>query len=626
MTASSSSRVPVWALAASGALALVLGVVASALAPLVVRLEGLAFLLAATGFVGEALVTAVRRRSGAWSGPMRAMVYPKLPAHPLLRQATLGARRARARLDAIDWIGDWAPGAVAAVGNLLVLASAIGYLRTPGWMDVPPPTWAAIALLTATIPLVFAQRLAAAHPPVHGAGIEVLVRVPLVTALVGGAASLFAAQGYLWANAALYAIGAILVLAAAESLLRAIAQCFLPLGPFAGRKNPALPWLPSLLRLGWPRPGRAARWLRDAYHIDLTRSWVLAFMARAALPVLLFVAGLAWLSTAVTVLGVSERAVIERLGVPVDVVGPGIHAHWPWPVGRARRVERGVVHQLPIVFSARPGGRLLAELASAGAADAEAAMGAEAIPAATADRLWDGTHPGEASYLIASRSGDRDGFQIVNVDLRVVFRTADDAEGAMASVYGADDPASLIRATAGRLLVSHFSSSTLDQLLGENRAQFVGRFRDDLQARIGAMHAGIAVIDVIVEAIHPPSASAAAYHNVQAAGIRSDAMRFQSLARAYALRGSAAEDEARTVNQARAAASEKLGAAQATLATFQASTTSQRAGPDVFVFESWLTHVGAALNRAHLTIIDHRLDGEKATLDLRPVAGTGGTP
>ncbi|WP_429196683.1 SPFH domain-containing protein [Luteibacter sp. W1I16] len=557
---------------------------------------------------------------------MRSMVYPQLPSHPLLAHMTLAGRRARARFDTIDWAGDWAPGLLAALGNILVLNALAGFLRSPGWADTPPPMWAAVLLLASTIPLVFFQRFAASMSPKDGPGVEVLVRVPLVTCLAGGSAALFAAQGYVWANLALYPVGVVIGLAACECILRAVMQLFVPLGPAQARHNPALPWLPSLLRLSWPRPGRATRWLREAYGIDLAGSWVLAFLVRAAFPVGLFVLLLAWLSSAVTVLGVSERAVVERLGVPVAVVGPGLHVHLPWPFGRARTVEFGVVHPLPIVFSAKPGGRLLAELASAGATEAEGSMGAEAIPGPTADRLWDGSHPGEASYLIASRSGDREGFQVVNVDLRVVFRVMDNDEGAMASVYAATDPASLVRATAGRLLVTHFSSSTLDELLGENRARFVDRFRDDIQARVGAFHAGISIINVVVEAIHPPSGAASAYHNVQAAGIRSDAMRFQSQARAFALRGTAAQDEARNINQSRAEASEKLGDAQATLNKFQASTKSLRVGPDVFVFESWLAHVGDALNRTHLTIIDHRLDSEKATLDLRPVAaGTGGT-
>lgn len=615
----------VYAVAATGAF--VLAMIALALPPLALRMIGLALLFSATGLVGEACVSRVRRRTESWTKPVRATVYPKLPGFPPLAKAVLWERRIRARFERIDWAADWVPGAVTVLGNGLVLDATVSFLRMPGWAAAQPPLWGAIVLLAASIPLVFLQRVANAHPVSSGPGMDVLVRVPLVAALLGGGATLFAAQGYLWANTLLYAVAAVLAVATIEAILRSVGQVFLPLGPFATRQNPALPWSPSLLRWGWPRAGRAAQWLRNAYGIDLARSWVLAFRVRAAPPVALFVLLLAWLSTAVTVLGVSERAVIERLGVPVAVEGPGIHVHWPWPIGRARPVELGVVHQLPIVFSAKPGGRLLAELASAGASDAEGAMGAEAIPGPTADRLWDGSHPGEASYLIASRSGDREGFQIVNVDLRVVFRASDDADGAMAAVYGAMEPASLIRATAGRLLVSHFSSSTLDELLGENRAQFVERFRQDLQARIAALHAGISVINVVVEAIHPPSGAAAAYHYVQAAGVISDATRFQSQARAYAVRGTAAQDAVHAVTLARADASEQLAAAQATLTTFQASTKSERAGPDVFVFESWLTHVGSALGRAHLTIIDHRLDSEKATLDLRPVAaGTGGTP
>jgi regulator of protease activity HflC (stomatin/prohibitin superfamily) len=610
----------------AGTLAFVLSLAALSADALALRLAGLSLLAAATGWFAEGLVARVRARPDGWVGPARAMAYPKLPSSPWLAQATLALRRLRARFDAIDWTGDWLPGIVAVAGNLVVLLGVVGFLRVPGWMDMPPPLWTAVVLLVATLPAVFLQRLAATWSPGDGPGVGDLLRAPLLSLAAGGVASLFAAQGYLWANGVLYVVGAVIGACAVESILRAALQLFMPLGPMSTRRNPALPWMTSVLRMAWPRPGHAARWLRDAYGIDLARSWVLAFLARAALPTGLFVLLLAWLSSAVTVLGVSQRAVVERFGVPVAVVGPGLHVHLPWPLGRARTVEFGVIHPLPIVFSGKPGGRLMAELASAGADDAEGAMGAEAIPAATADRLWDGSHPGEASYLIASRSGDRQGFQVVNVDLRVVFRVADDDDGAMASVYGATDPAALIRAEAGRMLVTHFSSSTLDELLGENRAGFVERFRDDLQRRVAAFHAGIAVVNVVVEAIHPPSGAASAYHNVQAAGIRSDAMRFQSEARAFALRGSAAQDASRTVDQARAEASEKIGGAQATFATFQASTRSLHAGPDVFVFESWLTHVGEALNRAHLTIIDHRLDSEKATLDLRPVAaGPGDT-
>ena len=40
----------------------------------------------------------------------------------------------------------------------------------------------------------------------------------------------------------------------------------------------------------------------------------------------------------------------------------------------------------------------------------------------SADRLWDETHPSEASYLIASEARGQQSFQIVNVDLRILYR------------------------------------------------------------------------------------------------------------------------------------------------------------------------------------------------------------
>jgi regulator of protease activity HflC (stomatin/prohibitin superfamily) len=595
---------------------------------LAIRALGLSCLLVATGFFCEGLIVQVRSRGAAWVAPSRAMVYPQLPRRAPLDRVVIALRDARQRFDTIDWTGDWAPGALALAGGLLVVWLGVDLLRTPGIVESRPSGVSSGILLAATIPCLLLQRWLSRLPPHAGPGPESLVRLPLTATLLLGAATLFASLGYLWASVAVLPVLAFTCVAAVEIVLRACAQLFLPLPVFAERRAPALPWTLTLLRLGLPRFAQASAWLRSAYGVDLSQSWVLAFALRALAPVGAALLLLAWLSTGVTILRIDERAVVERMGVPAGVIGPGLHVHLPWPWERVRPVELGVVHEMPIVFSARPGGRVLAELASAGESDAAASMDAEAIPEPIADRLWDGSHPGEASYLIASSSGGREGFQIVNVDLRVVFRVPDSAADALASVYGSSDAVSLIRASAGRLLVSHFATSTLDDLLGENRGAFVERFRADLQKQVEAFHAGIAIIGVVVEAIHPPPGAASAYHNVQASGIRADAMRFQSHARAFALRGAAQQDALRTVNASKAAAGEQVSVAEATKTSFEANTRSLRAGPDVFVFETWLAHLGPDLARAHLTIVDHRIDGAQATLDLRSYApgSTGGSP
>jgi regulator of protease activity HflC (stomatin/prohibitin superfamily) len=588
-------------------------------ASLPVHVLGLTLVLAATGAFSEGVTAQVRHRPAEWVGPFRATAHRRLPRHPVLRRAVLFARAVRHRFDTIDWTGDWLPGVIAAGGGGLCVYLGTGLVRAVGQSPGVVNGYSAALLLVAAIPLLVAQRVLAAP-------LESALRIPLLSTLVLGAATLFASLGYVWTEWLLLVPLGLVFLAAGEAVLRAFALLFLPSRPYAERMSPATTVTASQVRLAWPTVGRAGEWLRQSYGIDVSQSWVLAYATRALFPITAGMLVFAWLSTGVTVLGINERAVVERMGHPIGLIGRGLHVHLPWPFSRARRVELGVVHQMPIVFSAKPGGRLLAELASAGRADVDAGMDAEAIPAPPADRLWDASHPGEASYLIASSAGGREGFQIVNVDLRVMFRVPDDHDEVIAAVYGTSDAIGLIRVSAGRLLVSHFATSTLDQLLGENRSVFVERFRHDLQAEVSAFHAGIDIVGVVVEAIHPPPAAAMAYHNVQAAEIRADATRFASRARAFAQHGSAAQEAGRVVDVARADAVEQLSVAQATRTTFEADTRSLAAGPNVFVFESWMSHLRRDLGKAHLTIVDHRIDGTQTTLDLRPFAGsTGGT-
>jgi len=46
----------------------------------------------------------------------------------------------------------------------------------------------------------------------------------------------------------------------------------------------------------------------------------------------------------------------------------------------------------------------------------------EGIPPSSVDRLWDESHPSEASYLVASIANGRQNFEVINIDLRVMYR------------------------------------------------------------------------------------------------------------------------------------------------------------------------------------------------------------
>lgn len=93
--------------------------------------------------------------------------------------------------------------------------------------------------------------------------------------------------------------------------------------------------LPLLSLLG----SRANPWasLLDALHrqlgIDLRSSWALEVVRRGTEPLILALCVLGWLSTSLTVVRVTEEALVERLGAPLagEPLQPGLHLHWPWP-------------------------------------------------------------------------------------------------------------------------------------------------------------------------------------------------------------------------------------------------------------------------------------------------------
>src|SRR6202030_2880425 len=74
--------------------------------------------------------------------------------------------------------------------------------------------------------------------------------------------------------------------------------------------------------------------------IDLRSTWALTVVRRSLEPLVIGLCFVGWLSTSVTVVGVEEQGLVERLGVPVggQPLLPGIHVHWPWPVDRVIRI------------------------------------------------------------------------------------------------------------------------------------------------------------------------------------------------------------------------------------------------------------------------------------------------
>ncbi len=65
----------------------------------------------------------------------------------------------------------------------------------------------------------------------------------------------------------------------------------------------------------------------------------------------------------------------------MGVLGPGLHVLLPWPLGRLRPVEYGTIHSVAIGVDQSPGA-------------VEETIGAEALPPASLNRLWESAPTG----------------------------------------------------------------------------------------------------------------------------------------------------------------------------------------------------------------------------------------
>jgi regulator of protease activity HflC (stomatin/prohibitin superfamily) len=507
---------------------------------------------------------------------------------------------------------------------MTVVVSGLGiFALLKGWR-MPDPTPASMqapaagVLIALVFPLLVLERHFAGISPQtlpDGLMLARLCRVPMLALLGLGLASLLRWVDFPYVATFIeHSVAAVTGLVGLELALRSLAGWYRPRAA-AGEPR----WHPDsafagMLRLQRPDFASLSASASRHFGIDLTRSWALGFIRRAAMPSLLGLIAASWLLTGVSALGLSERAVYESFGTPAAVFHPGLHVHLPWPLGVLRPVEYGTVHEIPIVFAADDGTPAESETSTQ---PTSAAI--EGPAPSSADRLWDASHPSEASYLVASISNGRQNFEVINIDLRVLYRIGLSDGAAQQVTYNVASPEAIIQAAAGRMLARYFARYTVLDVLGQNREAFIRGFQQELQSRLADLSTGIEIMGIVVEAIHPPPAAAAAYQGVQTAAIRSIVQIAQAKAEAVETLNLAQGNATLTRNEAQAAAAERVDQAKAELALFDGDRQAYSTGGKAFLLERRLQHFNKALSRVPFTVIDHRIERTDApVLDLRP--------
>jgi regulator of protease activity HflC (stomatin/prohibitin superfamily) len=318
------------------------------------------------------------------------------------------------------------------------------------------------------------------------------------------------------------------------------------------------------------------------------------------------------LLTGVVILNPEQRAVYERFGAPVAVWQPGLHIGLPWPFGKARVIDNGAVHRLVIAGGPDELG------------DAEPLVPADGPTPEQLNRLWDVVHEGETTQVIAGASGAQQNFQIVNADVRVDYRIGYSDLAARSALYRNVDVAMTVRSVANRAVVRYLASHTLGSLLETRQTVMADSVRHVVQQELDRMSSGIDVVAVVIESVHPPAGAAAAYHRVQAAQILAQASVAQAHGIAAGEIGEAQQTAHTVIAKADSQAAETTSAARVQQTDFGAEMSSYQVGGKAFAFEYYMHNLEKGLRNARITVIDDRLiDGNRATLDLRPYVPPG---
>ena len=562
-----------------------------------------------------------------------------LAAAALLTDSRLWTRRREAALAAdeldpnsptlLTSLWRLGPGVLARQGQAvllplgLVAMVVISRLLWPSLTAAPPVTGAPNLVAAGVVGLAFAsliaERMMNAFPAGQAPEAPGLRRLLLLTTLalaIAAVAEVGRGAGLAWVVWIQRALLAGAIIIAGELALRALARLFLPT-PTTDTAKAATDSIIAALVTGGPRAPAAL--IRTHLGLDFARSWALAYIRAAAFPAIGGTLLLCWLLSGVKLLDGDQRGVYERLGAPVGVMGPGLHILAPWPLGRLRPVEYGTIHSIAI--------------GAEQATEASEQIGADDMPQPGMNRLWDTSHPTEAEYLVGSQTGGQQGFQVVDAEIRVLYRTGLTDAAAWQSVYGSSDQLAVVKQEASRLATRYFSSHTLDEVMGGQRESLEDSLRAQLAQAVNADHAGIDIVAVLIEAVHPPAGAAAAYHAVQAAEINANASVANATGHALRTAGEAQAEAQQLTDSAQAGAVEKVQAAGGDAYQFDADRKAYHASPPAFLLERRDADLTQALKGQRLIVVDSRITSAQMPLiDMRapmtpaPASSAAGPP
>lgn len=259
------------------------------------------------------------------------------------------------------------------------------------------------------------------------------------------------------------------------------------------------------------------------FGFDVSGSWFYQLLSKSLTTLALTGVAVVWLLTCVSIVQPTEQGIRVRLGQRVSEtpLPPGPYLTLPWPLEKIERIDTTTTRRVNLggeapkiqdksilwtnehgvteyLFTVQP--------AAEDRSQAGQAQDAGLTPAPEVAQA-NPTQPGSPT---ATSSGKVRDFGLVAVELPLYYRI-DDAVKFHWKLGPDEQREEMLRAIGRREAFHIMATYDVDAVLGEKRQELSAKIRQGIEKRLKELDAGVTVLFVGIEGVHPPRETAASF-------------------------------------------------------------------------------------------------------------------
>ena len=319
-------------------------------------------------------------------------------------------------------------------------------------------------------------------------------------------------------------------------------------------------------------------YLEENTGITMRSLWSMRFIKMILPYTVIFGCMILWISTGLIQIESHQQGAVYRFGrLREKTLEPGIHLTLPWPMDRVSVYDTDTVKKITVGYKSTEAG----------------------------DNTWTGNH-GNSEYKLLLGSGD----EVISINLRLEYRISDLVDYLRTSA----SPDKLLEAKAYELVIDHTISSDLETLLAVDRSAFAADFFEDLTRTLEPYHAGIEVVSVVLESIHPPVEIASVYQGVVSAEIQAQRLLYEAEGKAAVTLADAQAAYDSTVSVATSAQYSQVAQARSDVAEFMASVAADQNYSNAYRYYKYMNALKSAYGNVRLIIVGDGVDSSNLYL------------